>query len=255
MRKRPKTCLGWAWICSFALLNFVSASDESLASASERLSRQFVLKKGGRLTVENTRGDIHISSWEEDAVELRAETTGNEGDFELVPVEITARNDELNIRSVFPVYAPELKVRVDYRLRVPREVDLKWVKSVNGEVRVSGIRGRAVIEVDNGEISVKDFSGRLKAKTVNGKIEAEIFGVDRSHAVSLENYNGDISLRLPKRIKAHWIVRTLNGDIESDMRFPVQNNFGPQVVDFADGVAEPLIRAYSVNGNIHIARR
>ncbi len=239
-----------------ALFLFSPAGDDALAiEGSERLSRQFTLKSGGRLTLENTRGDIHISSWRGDGVELRAETTGDQEAIDLVPVEIKSREDELNIRSVFPVYAPELNVRVDYRLRVPIEIDLKLVKSINGNVNVSGVTGRAVIEDDNGEITVKGFSGILKATTVNGKIEAEVTRVTESDFIRLENFNGDISLRLPSQVQAHWVVRSLNGTIESNIRFPILNNFGPQVVDFADGVEEPLIRAYSVNGNIRIARR
>lgn len=257
MRWQRRTYHGLALGILLALFHFLLANDDALAvEKAERLNREFVLRSGGRLTVENSRGDIHVSSWKTDRVQLQVRKTGDsEEDMELVPLEFKARDDELNIKSLFPVYAPNLRVRVDYRLQVPAHIDLKLIKSINGDVSVSDVTGAAAIQVDNGEITIKDFAGVLNATTLNGKIAAQLTRLNQTDFVKLESFNGDILLRLPKGVKAHWVVQTLNGTIESDLPFAIQSNFGPRVVHFADGVEEPLVRAYSVNGNIQIRQR
>ncbi len=224
-------------------------------AADENLNRRLPLKYGGRLTLENTQGDIRISGWDEDEVELRAEiSTDSEEDLSLVPVEIDAKDDEIRISSLYPVYAPKLKVKVDYRLRVPRETDLKLIKSMNGDISVSGVSGRAKVEVGNGEINVKEFTGFLKVTATNGKIEVEVSRINEAGHVELENYNGDISFRLPRNTKAYWLVKTMNGHIDSTIPFTIKDDFGPEVARL-DGAEEPVINIYSINGDIRIEER
>jgi DUF4097 and DUF4098 domain-containing protein YvlB len=233
---------------------FISSS--TAFGKDETLRRSLVLAKGGRVTVENTRGNIRISSWDQDRVELVAEKQGLEEDMELVPVDIRARDDEINISSVFPEYAPDLRVTVDYRLRVPENVDLKLIKTVNGEIEVSDIAGRASLWTDHGGITVKSFSGILRVETTTyGDIDVELTDVAPADTINLKNYNGRISIRLPEEVDAFWIVRTLNGKIESDIPFETKNNFGPYVAHHPNEAGEPLIRAYSVNGEVHIDQK
>jgi DUF4097 and DUF4098 domain-containing protein YvlB len=254
MKTSANLILGWA--VAGLLLALCSNLPTAVAfAADENLTRRLPLKRGGRLTLENTQGDIRISSWDEDAVELRAEiSSDSEEDLSLVPVEIDAKDDEIRITSTYPVYAPKLKVEVDYRLRVPREADLKLIKSVNGDIRISGVSGRACVETGNGEIQIKGFSGFLKGTSTNGKIEVEVSRINVAGHVALENYNGDISFKLPRNAKAYWLVKTMNGHIDSTVPFTIKDNFGPEVARY-DEAEEPVIHIYSINGDIRIEER
>jgi hypothetical protein len=209
------------------------------------------------VTIENTRGDILIRSWEQDRVQLIAEKKGGpKEDMDLVPVKITARDDELIITSLIPEYVPDLNVRVDYRLRVPEQVDLKLIKTTSGEIRVSDVSGRAILWTDNGNIKVEGFSGILDARShTYGELDVELTDLSRNDHVNLENINGDVFLRLPKNADAFWIVRTLNGSIEAEIPFTIKNNFGPQVVHHPNDDGKALIRIYSVRSDIHIDER
>lgn len=263
MHRRARTCQRRSLV--FLLILFCSflPGATSLADENETLTRQLTLKSGGRLTLENTRGDIHITTWKGDRVEIKVQKTGlSSEEMELVPVAIEAREDEIHITSVFPVYAPELKVRVDYRLRVPEVIDLKRIRCRSGEVEISDIRGTADIRVEKGDITVKDFTGILEVTTLVGSIKADVQRVSPGDFIKLKTFSGDISLRVPKRTKAHWVVRTLNGTIESKIPFEVHGDFGPQVVHdtIENGsvdaeIDEPIIRAYSVMGNIRVTEK
>lgn len=206
--------------------------------------------------MENTCGDILVSSWKKEWIQLTAERSGDSvEEMELVPVEIKAREDEVHVTSLFPVYSPHLKVRVDYRVRVPAEIDLKLLKTTNGAIKVSGVVGRAALQVENGEIALAGCSGTLEATSLNGKIDADVPTLGAGDFVRLESFNGDILLRLPESVKAHFALRTMNGSIQSVFPFAVQSNFGPQVVHLSNDVEEPLVRVYSVNGDIHVVER
>lgn len=237
-----------------ALFFILAGHSHPASGADETLRRSYNLKSGGRITLENTRGNIHISSWDENRVEIVAEKSGeNEEDMELVPIEIDSRPDELKIESLFPEYAPELYVRVNYRVRVPRNVDLKLIQTINGEIEVSEVNGRAILLTDYGQITIKKFSGILRAESLSyGDIDCELTKVDKSDHFDLQNMNGTISVKIPKGVDAFWIVRTLNGTIDSDIPFEIRDSFGPKVAHHPNDRGEPLVRAYSVNGNIQI---
>jgi DUF4097 and DUF4098 domain-containing protein YvlB len=254
MKVSGNVMLGWATAASSLVLCLGQLAGAASA-ADKDLNRRLPLKDGGRLTIENTQGDIRISSWDEQVVELRAEiSTDSDEEMSLVPVEIDAKDDEIRITSLYPVYAPKLKVKVNYRLRVPRETDLKLIKTMNGDLRISGVSGRAIVEVANGEIEIEKFSGYLKATATNGKIEAEVSSINEAGHVALENYNGDISLRLPRNTQAYWLVKTMNGHIDSTIPFTIKDEFGPEVARL-DGAEEPVIHIYSINGDIRIEER
>ena len=239
------------WFLTALCLFLVGGSGS--ATEKQTLTRQLTLQPGGRLTIDNSRGDIRIVTWSRGRVALKAEKTGSsKDDMDLVPIAIDARDDAIHVTSVFPVYAPELDVRVDYRLRVPESIELRRLRCVRGEVEVSHARGLARIDVQNGDIKVKKFAGVLEATTLVGGIEAELIRLTPDDFVKLEAFSGDISLTVPKRTKAHWVVRSMNGAIESEIPFEIRGQFGPEVVHEPSGVDAPIVRAESVMGNIRI---
>lgn len=225
-------------------------------SRDESLARQLPLRLGGRVTIANSRGNVSISSWTRDLVDVRIRKHADtDQDSAQVPIDIRARDDEIAFTSTTPVYAPNLSVTVDYQLRVPAEVDLRSIKTVRGSIAISDVTGRAVLDVQTGTITVKAFAGTLDATTVNGQIDATVTRVDPSDSVQLETFNGDILLNIPKALKAHFAARTLNGAIQAAPRFVIRNNFGPQSTHVPAGIDDPMIRLTSMNGSIHIVER
>ena len=171
-----------------------------------------------------------------------------------LPIDIRALPDALTIASRAPVYAPDLRVRVDYRLRVPSDTDLKLVKADRGRVIVDGVIGRAVVRVINGAVQIRGFAGVLDVTTVNGEIDTELTRLARGDTVSFDTYNGDITLRVPRGVAAHYALRTFNGTIESSPPLTVLTSYGPSFVHENGGVEDPIVRVTSVNGTIRLNR-
>ncbi len=221
----------------------------------DTVAKQLPLARGGRLTLDNSQGDIAIESWDRDAVDLRADRIADSAaDLALAPVDIRSSPDHLAITSRVPPYAPDARVRVDYRLRVPAHIDLKLVKTDRGRVVITDITGRASVRVINGAVRVRGFAGVLDASTLNGEIDAVVARLDRGDFITLETFNGDILLRVPGGAKAHYALRTLNGTIDSSVPLPVLNNYGPHVAHDGNGVEDPLVRLTSVNGSLRVRR-
>lgn len=219
------------------------------------IAKQIPLARGGRLTLDNGLGDVTIEAWTRDLVDLRAEQTADSNaDLALVPIDIKAAPDALAISSRAPSYSLDTRVRVDYRLRVPGDIDLKLVKVDRGRVSITDVSGRAVVRVMTGTIRIRGFAGFLDGSTINGEIDANLTRFDRGDFVALDTYNGDIVLRLPGGTQASYSLRTLNGVIDSNVPLPVLNSYGPHVAHVAGGADVPLVRLTSVNGGIHVTR-
>lgn len=158
------------------------------------------------------------------------------------------------IGSRAPASAPDLRVRVDYRVRVPAGVDLKSLKTDRGDIAVTGVSGRIVAQTVAGSVRLRRVAGVLKVATLNGEIDAELARLQRGDTVVFDTYNGDIRLRLPGASRAHYALRTFNGTIESSVPMPIQSVYGPHVAHETSGVDDPLVRLTSVNGTIRIER-
>ena len=256
--------LGLGACLVFLLMLFSPSSDArgriratAPVSARDSLARDVPLRAGGRVTIDTTRGDIRVTAWDRDLVELRVERNAERGeDLALVPVEIRSGADEINLVSKAPAYASGVRVRVTYRLRVPSLVDLKSLATTTGNVVVSGVSGRTVARVENGNITVTGSSGSIDLMSGNGHIDASPAEIAQDDSLRLETYNGDILLAVPEKTRdARFELRTLNGTIHSEIPFDIKRSFGPQWVHEVGSNRGPLVCAYSANGDINVRRR
>ncbi|MBI2835801.1 MAG: hypothetical protein HYX76_15380 [Acidobacteria bacterium] len=242
---------------SLALVLATGMLTLSVSSAvREQLTRQFPLKSGGRLTIENTRGDIVIRAWEKEMIDLHAEKTADSSEeMPLVPIEFEAADDLVRVRSQFPAYAPKLRTTVNYTLKVPSRIDLRLLRTTRGRIDVEGTTGRIVAQTTTGAVKLTGVAGTLDVIATNGDINAVVTDVRVNDFVRLESYNGDIVLRLPSRLRPNLEVRTLNGSIDSDFPLDVQSAYGPRIARQESGPNNPFVRVVSIGGNIRLASR
>lgn len=110
---------------------------------------------------------------------------------------------------------PDYEVRWEWQVTVPAEIDLE-VRTVNdGDLRVSGVRGRVEAKNVNGEVHLSGLAGEVEAATVNGDLEAEFARAPQA-ASSFRTVNGEISLTLPEATGAELGFETMNGEIYTD---------------------------------------
>jgi hypothetical protein len=156
-------------------------------------------------------------------------------------------------------------VKMDFRLQVPRDIDIK-LKTVNeGHVLVGDINGNFLVRNVNGNVEMNNVAGSGTVHTVNGPVKVSFRGNPHENS-DFKTVNGPVELRFAKSLAADFRFKTFNGSIYSD--FPVtalpvraiqEEHHGAKVVFHADrytGVrvnsGGPEIKVETLNGEIRI---
>jgi len=245
------------------------------ADYQEEFSKTVPLKAGDRFGLENVNGRVSISTWKEDKAEIKALKVAERDKENLKKVEIIVEESAggVVVRAVWPKYSHNLRVSVDFDVRVPEGTNLRDVETVNGDVHVTGpygainvsttnggieasaAKGEIEAETTNGDIRVRDIEGRAKFETTNGSIRLE--QVRLTASLEAETTNGGITLHIenPNEVNAALRAETTNGHISFD--FPVtlkKIRKSPHSLEVEIGQGGPEILLSTTNGSITITR-
>src|SRR5215831_2977752 len=235
------------------------------------------------LEIDNIWGSIEVVGTNSDQVELtvnrstRAESKDKlELSLKEVTLDITEQQGllKLYVNGPFRCHCDDgcghrefegYIVKMDFQLRVPRDIDIK-VKTVNeGHVVVRDINGDFLVRNVNGDVEMSNIAGSGTARTVNGPVKVA-FRQNPQEASDFRTINGNVELRFTQGLAADFRFKTFNGSIYSD--FPVtalpvravqEEHRGAKVVFHADrytGVrvssGGPEIKVENLNGDIRI---
>ena len=211
---------------------YLNARDE------EKIQKSFTLPAAGQksLEVDNVWGSIEVIADTTDKVELTVART-NEAEskekLERAKKEVTL--DIMQEEGALKLYVngpfrcqcddcrhsrddEGYRVKMDFKVHVPRAIDIK-VKTVNeGRVKVSNINGSFVVRNVNGDIEMDNVAGSGTARTVNGPVIVS-FRQNPHQNSEFKTVNGSIELRFAHDLSADFRFKTFNGGIYSD--FPV----------------------------------
>jgi DUF4097 and DUF4098 domain-containing protein YvlB len=143
---------------------------------------------------------------------------------------------------------------VSFEIFVPQATSLT-VKTVNGGITVSDIRGSLKFEATNGGVNLRRLAGDVAGSTVNGGINLELMGStwDGSQ-VQVTTRNGGVNVSVPENYSAHFQTETLNGSLRSEipLNLPTDARSGNQ--DFSIGAGGPLIHVTTTNGAVRLKK-
>jgi hypothetical protein len=271
----------------------VTAQDDD-SDSSMPLQEQEVIRKTFSLTsahrvldVENVFGSIEVTGGSGDQVQLvvnktiRAESKERmEAAKKEVKLDITEQPDLLKFYVDGPFRCncsdgcdgwhgdPGYVVKMDFSLRVPREIEIR-LKTVNqGHVLVKDIAGHFSVHNVNGRIDMSDIAGSGQARTVNGPVKVA-FRENPREKSDFGTVNGAIELSFLRGLSADFRFKTFNGQIYSDFEMaslparPVSTEqHGGHFIFRADrftggrvGSGGPEIKAENINGEIRVLER
>ena len=107
---------------------------------------------------------------------------------------------------------PEYRFRYQYKLKVPKEIDLDARTIDNGDVSVRDIDGAIKACNVNGKVDIKNARKVLQASTVNGDLTIN-FLESPKEAIDFNTVNGDFNFELPDDFSARVYFDTMNGDM------------------------------------------
>lgn len=233
----------------------------------------YPLDPGGKLSVETFNGDIEVSAWDQNTVEISGSKRGptrEEADSLEVAIQHSPASISIRVQAS-PVRHNHQGAR--FFIQAPSSTVLDWLATSNGAIRVTGGSGPARLRTSNGRIRVTGLGGGLEATTSNGPIFADLEGAGGpvraktsngnielrlpmrlKDEVRAQTSNGDITLRLPEGLDARLSARTSNASITSDFDLRMQGENGRNRVEAVMGKGGPLVELVTSNGRIRLAR-
>ena len=266
-------------------MNFPNSDRDLPVQEQETIQKSFSMSGTPHksLEIDNVWGSIEVLGANSDQVQLtvnkstRAETKDKlEQSRKEVTLDITEQQGllKLYVNGPFRCHCDDecghrefegYIIKMDFQLRVPRDIDIK-VKTVNeGRVVVRDINGNFFVRNVNGDLEMYNIAGSGTARTVNGPVKVS-FRQNPREASDFETINGTVELRFAQGLAADFRFKTFNGGIYSD--FPVtalpvhaiqEERHGSKVVFHADrytgvrvGSGGPEIKVENLNGDIRI---
>jgi len=237
-----------------ALLVFALAATAG-AQVTEDFHRTVPLSSTGRVSLENINGNVTITGWARNEVQIDAVKKANEQQkLAEARIEVETAGDSVRIKTRYPEHhTSNNPATVTYQLHVPNGSRLDGIKLVNGSLEVSGVSGEVEANLVNGTSNIHDLAGRAELSSVNGAINAYYKSLQNVSAIQLKSVNGSVRLGLPPSPNADVNVSTVNGGITTDFPLRVQGKFVGKHIDGKLGSGGTRIEISNVNGSVHIA--
>jgi DUF4097 and DUF4098 domain-containing protein YvlB len=163
-------------------------------------------------------GAVSVRSWDQDGVLVCARVFASAGDEEgarALAERVRVRMDGNEIRTDGPDQTERKRWAVSMTVFVPRRTDLS-VRTVNGPIRLEGVRGRIELRTTNGPIEVKGAGGEVTGGTTNGPVRVRLDGTRwEGEGLDLETVNGPVTISIPEDYSAELDASTDNGPISS----------------------------------------
>jgi len=241
---------------------------------SEEFSRVLPLKSGGIFSLKNVNGSITITTWMEDKVDIKAlkTTKGDPDKLKEVKIEVEATTNSVSVNTIFPKWK-NIRVSVNYEVKVPQGVNLGKVKSTNGSVYITGPVGHTNASTTNGRIELDGAKGTVSLSSTNGRIEAvnirgelDVYTTNGTIVLEMLSFedtikakttNGNITLRVGslEKVNADFNARTTNGSISLDLPVTLKSmKKSRRSLEGQIGQGGPEISLRTTNGSIKITK-
>lgn len=173
------------------------------------------LRRGDRVVIEELSGEISISTWDRDAIEVLEE--GGAGGVSL-------RRSGTTVTVVGGEGRRRRRRSTDASVRVPRWVDLEigspsldvTVNGVDGMVTVGTVSGDVVIEEVGGDVDVRSISGEIRVTDARGRVSVSSQADDvtlRRVSGPVEAHSGDGNILLDDLRSTSVRAEARDGDI------------------------------------------
>lgn len=234
---------------------------------TERIEKTFQVDSDVSVTLGNTNGNVSISIWDQDTVQMVAEKRSNSRSaedarkvFEALEITIDASASRIEIETAHPRGGDGFFERlfgnsstnasVRYQLKVPREAALT-IRTVNGTVATEGAQGSQRLRSTNGRIEVEGAAQQIIAHTTNGSIRVGV-GSTSAPEIELGTTNGSITLELPADARGSLEARTVNGSIKTEVPITHGSASRKRLRGDFNGEAGGSIELRTTNGSIRI---
>jgi hypothetical protein len=221
--------------------------------------REHSLPSIGRLNIDSGQnGGTTVKGWLRGDVLVRARieaSAATEGAAAIMTSRVLIDGSGGQVHASGPEPEKEAWWSVTYEIFVPQATDLT-LKTHNGGINISDVRGRLAFEGVNGGVRLKRVAGEINGRTVNGGIDVELAGAAfEARQMDLSTVNGGVTVTMPANYSARVQTETGMGRVQSDFPAPPDTgNLRSRRMDFTIGSGGPPIHITTGNGSIRLKR-
>jgi hypothetical protein len=205
---------------------------ETVAPTGTELRERIDFRAGGTLSLENDYGDVEITGWDRDSVDVAVTAAQAETESprsariarvrkDKPAVEIRETDEGLLIRTR-TFEGPGDPPEASYKVRVPNSVNLAGIRISEGDLAVSGIYGRLEASLDKGNLEVQNFSGSINASVGTGDADVEVLDLRETDSITIISRKGNIVLRLESGVGAIVEADAPRAGVRSDFELGVK---------------------------------
>lgn len=234
-----------------SLLLFAALASVVNAAPAKEIHRTFPLTPNGRVVLDTYKGEIHVTTWDREEVDVSVRIEEDWGWFaqpvNRSDVRFDATSSQVRLESksdIVPSFLSGSSPIFRYTIQMPRRASLR-IKDYKSESDISGLDGDLEVETYKGSLRVRDLAGGLRVNTYKGSVRADF--VDFAGATSIDTYKGNIELGLP-RDSGFDLRNDLSRKAKLDSDFPYRR----------EGVVNgggPYLRLKSYKGRFRLVAR
>jgi len=222
--------------------------------------REQTLASIGRLNIDaGPNGGATVKGWLRGDVLVRARidaSAENQGAAANLASRVMVDSSGGQVRATGPERSDNTSWSVSYEIFVPQVTDVT-LKTNNGGLTISDVRGQIRFDAVNGGVHVKRVAGEVSGATVNGGIDVELTGtVPDWRQMELSTNNGGVTVTMPSHYSARVQAETGMGRIQSDFPLPPSTaaEGRGRKMEFNIGAGGPPIHITTGNGGIRLKR-
>jgi DUF4097 and DUF4098 domain-containing protein YvlB len=164
---------------------------------TERFSQTYKVGADGALDLQNIAGDVRVTTARGNEIQVEAikrirhrDTDEGKRLLGQLRIEATQVGNRVEVRTIYPrVSGRGLSAGVDYTITVPLNAVVA-VKTISGDVAVTGVRGEVRAETVSGNVQVTSTPNLAVAKSVSGDVTAR--DISASVALTLGTVSGTV---------------------------------------------------------------
>jgi DUF4097 and DUF4098 domain-containing protein YvlB len=242
-----------AGMLSGAILAMVLAA-AAHAEVTQDFHRTVPLPANGRVSIDNMNGDVEISGWDRNEVEIDAvKTARDQQRLDDTRIEVDSSSNSVEITTHYQEhFFNNNPASVHYTLHVPSKARIDRINLVNGSLTLQQLSGEIRANLVNGKLRASDLAGEGDLATVNGTIDANYSSLKDVREIKIKSVNGSINLTLPQSPNAQVSASAISGDITTDFPLTVKGHLVGKSLEGTLGSGGIRIELENVNGGIHI---
>jgi hypothetical protein len=202
------------------LISMLLGTALAVSAAAQDFQKSYQLTSGGSIRISTVSGDVTVTGYDGKAVVVTGTKQGP--NIDMVEIVDHSGGNSVDVSVSYPQNCRNCNASVDFQVQVPRSIKYNFggIRSISGEVNVTGVSGRLDASTVSGGVSVTDVVGSVSAKSVSGEVQVELAGLDGADDMSFSTVSGGVTVKLPAGLDAQVEMATFSGSI--DTNFPIQ---------------------------------